>query len=62
MKFQGFEIKHNDDGFCWSNGGERHGYFDTLAECRDDIADYNCAHADPQGDTPCLADPWWAAP
>jgi hypothetical protein len=36
-KFQGFAIEHEHDGFAWDHGG----YFDTIEECRDDIADWN---------------------
>lgn len=37
MTFQGFEIKQDEDGFYWQNGG----YYDTRAECEESIADWN---------------------
>lgn len=57
-KFQGHTISQNEDGFFWQEGG----YFDTLEECRADIADWNMGEAEPHEDTPSLDAPWWTAP
>jgi hypothetical protein len=64
-KFQGFSIHQNEDGFYWQKGG----YFDTIEECRADIAHWNHGEiitAQREGlipvDTPCLEPPWWSCP
>lgn len=36
-KFQGFKIYEDDDGYFWDRGG----YFETIEECRKDIARWN---------------------
>ena len=36
-KFQGFYIEQSEDGFSWAEGG----YFETLSECKADIARFN---------------------
>jgi hypothetical protein len=62
-KFQGFTISQNEDGFFWQEGG----YFDTIEECRADIADWNAVtdqlgefHRQDQFEE--LDPPWWAFP
>jgi hypothetical protein len=37
MRFECFTIKQNEDGFYWQEGG----YYDTIEECQEDIADWN---------------------
>ena len=61
MRFEGFTISQNEDGFFWQEGG----YFDTIEECRDDIARWNRTSQgweEVPADTPCLDPPWWATP
>lgn len=62
-RFQGFIIRRQeDDGYYWQEGG----YFDTIQECREDIADWNSAAIDddinPHEDSPSLDPPWWSHP
>ena len=61
--FQGFPIRRNvESGYYWQEGG----YYDTLAECRQDIADWNFDQFREDfergivgEDTPALERPWW---
>lgn len=58
MKYQGYEIRLDCEGYYWSRGG----YFDTIEECKKDIdfalADDEEYRIVPE-DTPQLDLPWW---